>query len=120
MLLWLRELDGMKCCAAFRGGPYVYDILMDIGAYRDMHRHRRCVQLRQEYTARSGYSVPEPAISAGCGDEYCGSDGQGVSTLAAHCRTLLRTTHFRLRLRLGFCSRWISPKQSTSAACALA
>jgi thymidylate synthase ThyX len=55
---------------AFRGGPYVYDILMDIGAYRDLHRHRRCVQLRQEYTARSGYSVPEPALSAGCGDEY--------------------------------------------------
>ena len=52
---------------AFRGGPYVYDILMDIGAYRDMHRHRRCVQLRQEYTARSGYSVPEPHSAPGAG-----------------------------------------------------
>jgi thymidylate synthase ThyX len=51
---------------SFRGGPYVYDIVMDIGAYRDMHRHRRCVQLRQEYGTHLGYSIPEPAVSAGC------------------------------------------------------
>ena len=50
----------------FRGGPYVYDIVMDIGAYRDMHRHRRCVQLRQEYGTHLGYSLPEPACAAGC------------------------------------------------------
>jgi thymidylate synthase ThyX len=43
----------------------VYDIVMDIGAYRDMHRHRRCVQLRQAYGTELGYSVPEPAIAAG-------------------------------------------------------
>jgi thymidylate synthase ThyX len=55
---------------AFRGGPYVYDIIMDIGAYRDMHRHRRCVQLRQEYKADLGYSVPEPAERAGCSVQY--------------------------------------------------
>ncbi|WP_238325868.1 FAD-dependent thymidylate synthase [Bryobacter aggregatus] len=42
----------------FRGGPYVFDIVMDIGAYRDLHRHRRCVQLRQAYTGELGYSVP--------------------------------------------------------------
>lgn len=51
---------------AFRGGPYVYDIVMDIGAYRDMHRHRRCVQLRQEYGTQLGYSVPQPAIDGVC------------------------------------------------------
>ena len=30
---------------SFRGGPYVYDIVMDVGAYRDMHRHRRCIAI---------------------------------------------------------------------------
>lgn len=55
---------------AFRGGPYVYDLVMDIGAYRDMHRHRRCVQLRQEYGVKLGYAVPELAKLAGCADEY--------------------------------------------------
>ena len=31
----------------FRSAPYVFDIVMDIGAYRDLHRHRRCQQFRQ-------------------------------------------------------------------------
>jgi thymidylate synthase ThyX len=43
---------------AFRGGPYVFDIVMDIGAYRDLHRHRRCVQLRQPYTLDLGFARP--------------------------------------------------------------
>lgn len=42
----------------FRTGSFVYDIVMDIGAYRDLHRHRRCQQLRQEYTFDLGYSTP--------------------------------------------------------------
>ena len=42
----------------FRGGQYVFDIVMDIGAYRDLHRHRRCIQLRQAYTGELGYSIP--------------------------------------------------------------
>jgi ribosomal protein L20 len=43
----------------FRSAPYVLDILMDIGAYRDLHRHRRCQQFRQQYTNRLGYETPE-------------------------------------------------------------
>lgn len=44
--------------ANFRGGPFAYDILMDIGAYRDLHRHRRCQQFRQAYTGAHGYETP--------------------------------------------------------------
>jgi thymidylate synthase ThyX len=51
----------------FRGAPFVFDIVMDIGAYRDLHRHRRCHQLRQAYTNQLGYSVPETV--AECGTE---------------------------------------------------
>jgi thymidylate synthase ThyX len=43
----------------FRGGQYCFDMLIDIGAYRDMHRHRRCHQYRQAYTGRHGYDIPE-------------------------------------------------------------
>lgn len=50
---------------SFRGGPYVYDMIMDVGAYRDMHRHRRCVQLRQDYGPDLGVSIPQPALDAG-------------------------------------------------------
>jgi thymidylate synthase ThyX len=43
----------------FRTAPYVFDIVMDIGAYRDLHRHRRCYQFRQQYTHSLGYEIPE-------------------------------------------------------------
>ncbi|HEU4981782.1 MAG TPA: FAD-dependent thymidylate synthase [Acidobacteriaceae bacterium] len=35
-----------------------FDILMDIGGFRDMHRHRRCIQILQDYTHRHGYELP--------------------------------------------------------------
>jgi hypothetical protein len=54
----------------FRGGPYVYDIVMDIGAYRDMHRHRRCQQSRQNYTSQLGYDTPAVIEQAGLGETY--------------------------------------------------
>jgi thymidylate synthase ThyX len=44
---------------AFHAGAALrFDILMDIGGFRDMHRHRRCVQIKQGFTARHGYETP--------------------------------------------------------------
>ena len=44
---------------AFSAGSGLrFDILMDIGGFRDMHRHRRCVQLVQEFTDAHGYEEP--------------------------------------------------------------
>ncbi len=43
---------------AFRSAPFVFDIVMNIGAYRDLHRHRRCQQLRQKFTNALGYETP--------------------------------------------------------------
>ena len=54
----------------FRSAPYVFDIIMDIGAYRDLHRHRRCQQFRQDYTNRLGYEVPALVEEAGLLPEY--------------------------------------------------
>jgi thymidylate synthase ThyX len=54
----------------FRGGPYAYDIVMDIGAYRDLHRHRRCQQYRQAYTSTLGYETPEAIAHAGLTSLY--------------------------------------------------
>jgi thymidylate synthase ThyX len=36
-----------------------FDILMDIGGFRDMHRHRRCGQLLQGFTGQHGWETPE-------------------------------------------------------------
>lgn len=46
-------LRGFKSGDGFR-----FDILMDIGGFRDMHRHRRCVQLIQQFSALHGYEEP--------------------------------------------------------------
>jgi thymidylate synthase ThyX len=54
----------------FRGGLYVYDMVMDIGAYRDMHRHRRCQQYRQAYSGRLGFDTPAVLADAGISDFY--------------------------------------------------
>ncbi len=54
----------------FRGGLYAYDIVMDIGAYRDMHRHRRCQQYRQAYSGRLGFDTPQALRDAGIADGY--------------------------------------------------
>lgn len=49
----------------FRGGLYAYDLVIDIGAYRDLHRHRRCQQFRQDYTGRLGFDTPALVAEAG-------------------------------------------------------
>ncbi len=41
------------------GAGLQFDILMDIGGFRDMHRHRRCTQLLQPFTALHGYDTPD-------------------------------------------------------------
>jgi thymidylate synthase ThyX len=54
----------------FRGGQYCFDMLIDIGAYRDMHRHRRCHQYRQAFTGRNGYDVPDLLVRSGADAVY--------------------------------------------------
>ncbi len=51
-----RHDELLRSFAAAQG--FRFDILMDIGGFRDMHRHRRCTQLLQPYTAAHGYEVP--------------------------------------------------------------
>jgi thymidylate synthase ThyX len=44
---------------AFHAGAALrFDILMDIGGFRDMHRHRRCTQIIQGFTSLHGYETP--------------------------------------------------------------
>ncbi len=55
----------------FRSGyAFNFDVLMDIGAWRDMHRHRRCQQVQQNFTTMHGYDVPPSLVEAGLDQEY--------------------------------------------------
>jgi len=52
------------------GYPLIFDILMDIGGWRDLHRHRRCQQIQQNFTTVHGYEIPAPLCEAGLDGEY--------------------------------------------------
>ncbi|HEY6084816.1 MAG TPA: FAD-dependent thymidylate synthase [Nitrospira sp.] len=55
----------------FRSGyALIFDVLMDIGGWRDMHRHRRCQQIQQNFTTVHGYDIPPPLVQAGLAGEY--------------------------------------------------
>lgn len=77
----------------FRGGLYAYDIVMDIGAYRDLHRHRRCQQFRQAYSGRLGFDTPQPLIEAGGHATY---EALMTETLATMARLPEPASHYLL------------------------
>ncbi len=81
-----------------------FDILMDIGGFRDMHRHRKCTQIIQGFTALHGYELPDGLAEAGLEAEYreamdaahttfaelSGSEAQYVLPLGTRCRSLFK------------------------------
>jgi thymidylate synthase ThyX len=52
------------------GQQFKFDILMDIGGFRDMHRHRRCTQIEQGFTRHQGYDTPPDIKEAGLESRY--------------------------------------------------
>ena len=67
----------------FRGGAFVYDIAMDIGGWRDLHRHRRCQQFRQAFTAKLGHETPIAITEAGVGELYDSTIREALAVQAA-------------------------------------
>ena len=56
---------------AFASGQrFRFDILQDIGGFRDMHRHRRCIQIGQGFTTAHAYDTPEEIVRAGAERTY--------------------------------------------------
>ena len=71
----------------FRAGQqFRFDILMDTGGFRDMHRHRRCIQVMQGFTTQHGYEMLLDMEDAGVRGRYDAdmrSVQTAVQTLAA-------------------------------------
>src|SRR5262249_59853592 len=51
------------------GYGLVFDVLMDVGGFRDLHRHRRCVQIVRSPDPADGFDDPEEIFRAGLGDD---------------------------------------------------
>ncbi len=86
----------------FRGGLYAFDMVMDIGAWRDMHRHRRCQQFRQEYTATLGYEIPRALVDSGLAGTY-----EEMVTAAHRAALSLPATPAQYLLPFGTRSRFL-------------
>ncbi|MGH9468700.1 MAG: FAD-dependent thymidylate synthase [Terriglobales bacterium] len=56
---------GFQC-----GYAFAFDILMDIGGFRDLHRHRRTVQLHQGYGGGHGFATPAAVRASGGESDY--------------------------------------------------
>lgn len=59
-----------KVGRAFENSYVRFDILMDIGAYRDLHRHRMMTQERQLFSVRHGYDMLPEIAWAGLEKRY--------------------------------------------------
>jgi len=47
-----------------------FDICMDVGGFRDLHRHRNCVQILKPVTNIYGYDMPKEIAEVGLATEY--------------------------------------------------
>jgi thymidylate synthase ThyX len=73
---------------AFHAGDALrFDMLMDIGAFRDFHRHRRCTQIIQEFTTLHGYETP------GSADLPAGIDILAEAGILADYRAAFEAAH---------------------------
>jgi thymidylate synthase ThyX len=72
------DIDALVALAFAERGPHdepiretrvgyqlVFDLCLDNGAFRDLHRHRNCVQIIKDFTPRYGYDTPEAVAEGG-------------------------------------------------------
>src|SRR5215475_10532925 len=65
-----RSARWQKVGRAFENAYLRFEIVMDIGSYRDLHRHRMMTQERQTFSTFHGYSVSSELQQAGLAAEF--------------------------------------------------
>jgi thymidylate synthase ThyX len=65
-----RSARWQKVGRAFENAYLRFEIVMDIGSYRDLHRHRMMTQERQRFSTLHGYNIPVELEHAGLRSEF--------------------------------------------------
>jgi thymidylate synthase ThyX len=65
-----RTARWQKVGRAFENAYLRFEIVMDIGSYRDLHRHRMMTQERQNFSTLHGFSVPSEIDYAGLAPRF--------------------------------------------------
>jgi thymidylate synthase ThyX len=89
---------------AFEEPYYSFDILADIGAYRDLQRHRVLTQERQRFTVAHGFVVPPELAEIGVAQAYRAAMEQAAEVCAAMQAELPHEAQYAVPF--GFRVRW--------------
>jgi thymidylate synthase ThyX len=65
-----RSARWQKVGRAFENAYLRFEIVMDIGSYRDLHRHRMMTQERQMFSTLHGYNVPDEVNQSGLAAKF--------------------------------------------------
>lgn len=65
-----RKARWQKVGRALENAELFFEITMNIGAYRDLHRHRMHTQERQPFSIYHGYDIPVELVDAGLEERY--------------------------------------------------
>jgi len=65
-----REVKWMKVGRAFEMCYVTIEIVMNIGAWRDLHRHRMLTQMRQSFSCHHGYDIPQVLVDSNLDSSY--------------------------------------------------
>lgn len=89
---------------AFENVYVRFEITMNIGAWRDLHRHRMLTQIRQDFSCYHGYQMPQEIQEAGLINEFASAIGKAEdifykinrknSSLAQYAVTLAHRVRF--------------------------
>lgn len=81
-----RTARWQKVGRAFENTYVRFEILMNIGAFRDLHRHRMLTEQYQLFSCDHGYDTPQEIIDAGFEDEYRSAIGRTEEVYAKIAR----------------------------------
>lgn len=65
-----RKYKYYKIPRAFENAYLRFEITMNIGAWRDLHRHRMLTQYRQRFNIYNGFDIPQELEKTGLDSEY--------------------------------------------------
>lgn len=85
------------------------DLLLDLGAFRDLHRHRRCVQIIQDLTFEHGYEAPAWVFERGLGPAAAEAARQGLPARYARALDAARAAADALARRQPLAAHYLLP-----------
>ena len=65
-----RNARWQKIGRAFENVYVRFEITMNIGGWRDLHRHRMLTHMRQDFSCFHGYDMPREIVEAGLANEF--------------------------------------------------